>query len=199
MPKTKHDTAQTTSGLIEVYSPTARAFHWIVVALLAIQFPIGFYMVYRGSDLNIWDSVTNNLYSGHKLLGVIILAIVILRFAYRMMAGAPSPEPTLEPWQRVVSEITHWAIYVLLFAVPILGYIGVSMFPALNIFGAFNLPALTGPDKAMSKEVFALHAWGAFILGGLIVMHIGAAMQHNLIRKDNVLGRMLPSALRKEK
>ena len=79
MPKTSKDTVQTTSGLIEIYSPTARAFHWIVVILIAIQIPIGFYMAYRGGDLKIWDSLTNNLYSSHKLIGVIILALVALR------------------------------------------------------------------------------------------------------------------------
>ncbi len=198
MPKTSKNTAQTTSGLIEIYSPTARAFHWIVVLLIAIQIPIGFYMAYRGGDLNIWDSVTNNLYSSHKLIGVIILALVALRLAYRLIKGAPAPEPTLEPWQRIVSELTHWGIYVLLFAVPILGYLGVSMFPALDIFGAFKLPAIAAPDKAMSKEMFEYHELAAYALIALIAMHFGAAMHHYIFRKDNVLGRMLPHALRKE-
>jgi len=198
MPRSNIPTVETTSGAIEVYSSTARAYHWIVVALIAIQVPIGLYMVYRGGTLNIWDATTNNLYSAHKLLGVIILLFVLLRLGYRLTAGAPHPEPTLEPWQRTVSEITHWARYGLLIAVPILGYIGVSMFPALNIFGAFSLPAITAPDKASSEVVFWWHAYAAFALIGLVGMHIGAAMFHAMVRKDNVLGRMLPSALRKK-
>lgn len=194
MPKT----VATTSGTIEVYSPTARFFHWIVVLLIAIQIPVGVYMVYRGSVLNIWDATTNQLYSGHKLAGVIILTLVVFRLLYRLIAGAPSPEPTLEPWQRTVSELNHWGLYLLLLAVPLLGYIGVSMFPALNIFGAFNLPALTAPDKEMSKVVFQWHMYGAIALGALIAMHVGAALYHFVIRQDNVLGRMLPGALRRE-
>ncbi|MCH9806152.1 MAG: cytochrome b [Alphaproteobacteria bacterium] len=197
MPRSPKDTVETTSGPVEVYSGTARILHWTVVTLIAIQVPIGLYMVYRGGTLNIWDATTNNLYSGHKLLGLIILAVMILRLAYRLIAGAPAHEPTLEPWQRVVSELTHWAIYALLIIVPILGYIGVSQFPALNIFGAFNLPGIVAPDKAMSETTFWWHATAAFALLGLIAMHIGAAMFHNIIRKDNVLGRMLPGALRK--
>ncbi len=198
MPRTKEKTVQTTSGTIEIYSPTARAFHWIVAFLVLIQIPVGMYMHYRGNDLNIWDSVTNNLYSGHKLFGLIILGLVILRLAYRLTAGAPKPEPTIEPWQHTVSELNHWALYLLLLAVPILGYIGVSMFPALDIFGAFKLPAITEPDKAMSEQVFLLHALGGFALAGLIALHVGAALYHYVIRQDNVLGRMLTVALRRE-
>lgn len=198
MPRTTANTARTTSGLIEIYSPTARAFHWIVAFLVLIQIPVGLYMVYRGSVLNIWDSVTNNLYSGHKLTGVVILTLVVLRLLYRLSAGAPKPEPTIEPWQHRVSELNHWALYLLLLVVPVLGYIGVSMFPALNIFGAFDLPAVTAPDKKMSEEVFFWHATGAFTLAGLIAMHVGAALYHYVIRQDNVLGRMLTAALRRE-
>ncbi|MBU2582534.1 MAG: cytochrome b [Alphaproteobacteria bacterium] len=197
MPRRNIQTVETTSGSIEVYAPPARAYHWIVVALIAIQVPIGLYMVYRGGTLNIWDALTNNLYSSHKLLGVIILAVVIARLAYRLRAGAPHPEPTLEPWQRSVSEITHWAIYLLLLLVPVLGYVGVSMYPALNIFGAFSLPAIAPPDKATAEAVFYWHGLAAFALIGLIGMHVGAAIFHYAIRKDNVLGRMLPGALRK--
>ena len=197
MPRSNLPTVETTSGAIEVYSSTARAYHWIVVALIAIQAPVGLYMVYRGGTLNIWDATTNNLYSTHKLVGVIILLFVLLRLGYRLTAGAPHPEPTLEPWQRSVSEIVHWAIYLLLLVVPILGYIGVSMYPALTIFGAFNLPAITGPDKPTAEAIFGWHGYAAFTLLGLVALHIGAAIYHNIIRKDNVLGRMLPGALRK--
>ncbi len=198
MPRSNIPTVETTSGAIEVYTPTARAYHWIVVALIAIQAPVGLYMVYRGGTLNIWDATTNNLYSAHKLVGVTILLFVLLRLGYRLTAGAPHPEPTIEPWQKTVSEITHWAIYVLLLVVPILGYIGVSMYPALNIFGAFNLPALTAPDKKLAEAIFGWHAYAAFALIGLVTLHIGAALFHHIIRKDNVLGRMLPAALRKD-
>ena len=194
----KANTAATTSGTIEIYSPTARFFHWLVVLLIAVQIPVGIYMVYRGKDLNIWDSVTNQLYSGHKLAGVIILGLVALRLLYRLFAGAPAPEPTLDPWQRTISELNHWALYLLLLVVPILGYVGVSMFPALSIFGAFNLPAITAPDKEMSKVVFQWHMYGAMALGGLIALHVAAALYHYVFRRDNVLGRMWPGALHRE-
>jgi cytochrome b561 len=197
MPRTNSNVVETTSGQIEVYSSTARSFHWLVVLLIAIQIPVGLYMVYRGTDLNIWDATTNQLYSGHKLTGVVILFLVLLRLAYRLIAGAPSPEPTLEPWQRTISALNHWGLYLLLLIVPILGYIGVSMYPALDIFGLFKLPALVEPDKKMSTTVFLWHFYGAMALLALIGLHVCAALFHLVIRQDNVMGRMWPGALRK--
>jgi cytochrome b561 len=198
MQRTNSKTVDTTSGQIEVYSSTARTFHWLIVLLLLGQIPVGMYMAYRGGELNIWDATTNNLYSGHKLVGLVILALVVLRLLYRLAAGAPRPEPTIESWQHNMSRLNHWGLYLLLLIVPILGYLGVAMYPALNLFGAFNLPALVGPDKSMAENVFEWHEAGALALLALIALHIAAALYHYVIRQDNVLGRMLPPALRKD-
>ncbi len=182
---------------VETYSRIARLLHWTTVVLLAVQFPVGLYMVYRGNSLNLWDNLTNALYSSHKLVGVTILLIVLWRLVYRMTRGAPADEPTIEPWQRVVSHLNHWGLYVLLLAAPIAGYIGISLFPALDIFGLFSLPAVTAPDKEAAKTVFWVHGLLVSLLALMIAFHVGAALYHYLIRKDNVLGLMIPRLLRR--
>lgn len=194
----RNDAASTTKAppqavkpIVEVYSPAARMFHWITVALIALQVPIGFYMVYRGATLNIWDGLTNNLYSSHKLIGFIILWLMLARLYYRLSRGAPADEPTIEPWQKVVSHITHWAIYVLLILVPIGGWIGVSAYPATSIFELFSLPSIWSEDKKFAEMILAYHSQAAIVLCLLIAMHVGAALFHHLIRKDNVLRRMI--------
>ena len=188
----------TTSAVAhEVYSPVARQFHWWTVALIAVQVPVGVLMAYRGNVLNIWDGLTNNLYSTHKLFGLVILAVVIARLAYRLRNGAPADEPTLEPWQKAVSHVTHWAIYGLLLVVPVLGWLGISYFPALSVFGV-NLPGLVSPDEAAAAKVLFAHLIGAFLLVILIGMHVGAALFHYVIRKDGVLNRMLPALPRRD-
>ncbi len=180
---------------VELYSPTARRFHWWTVLLVLIQLPLGLYMSYRGNTLGIFDDVTNNLYSSHKLVGIIIFIVVVLRLLNRLTRGAPPPEPTITWWQRGASAINHWGLYALLLALPIVGYIGVSQYPALDIFG-MTLPGIVAADQDASARTFLLHFWGAMLLVALIAMHFGAAMFHYLIRKDNVLTRMLPSARR---
>lgn len=196
-PNTEGATRAGVTSEAPVYSPIARRFHWAVVGLLLIQVPIGLYMVYRGTTLNIWDGLTNNLYSFHKLLGVIILAVVVLRLGYRLVHGAPADEPTLEWWQKAASHITHWSLYGMLLIIPVLGWIGVSRYPALGIFGIFELPALGGPDQKAAELYFYLHKMLAFLMILAIGAHVGAALFHYFIRKDGVLTRMLPGMKRR--
>jgi cytochrome b561 len=182
---------------VEIYKRTARVLHWVTVALVAIQLPVGLYMTYRGNTLNVWDAVTGGLYNGHKVAGLIILLVVLWRLGYRLTRGAPSDEPTIEPWQRFASHLNHWGLYILLICAPIAGYIGISLFPALDIFGLFSLPGLVAPDKEAAKTAFAVHKLLVVLLVLLIAVHVAAALFHYFVRKDNVLGRMIPRLLRR--
>ena len=76
--------------------------------------------------------------------------------------------------------------------VPVLGWIGVSLYPALDIFGLFNLPALVAPNQGASSMAFMAHKLGAFALLALVGLHVAAALFHFIVRKDGVLRRMLP-------
>ena len=187
-----HDPMTGMAGRAAVYSPVARRFHWITVAAVFIMIPLGLGMTYRGNTLDIWDGLTNGLYSAHKLLGFLVLWLTAGRLAYRLLRGAPPDEPTLAWWQKLGSHLVHWALYGLLLIVPLFGWIGVSLFPALTIFDLFNLPALTGPNEEAAKRVLALHGWLAMLLMLAIAGHIMAALSHHFIRKDGVLRRMLP-------
>ena len=185
----------TSETQLEIYSPPARRFHWWTVALILIQVPLGLYMAYRGNVLGIFDDLTNNLYSSHKLIGIIIFLVVLARLAYRLMHGAPADEPTLERWHKAASHFNHWGLYLLLLATPIAGYIGISQYPALNIFG-IPLPGIVGADQDAASRTFMIHFWLALVLVAFIAVHVAAALYHYVIRKDNVLTRMLPSLRR---
>lgn len=176
----------------QTYSTGARHFHWWTFAFVTVQFILGFGMLVRASWLDIWDFLTNTMYSAHKLLGMLILLLVIARLVYRLRRGAPDHEPSLEPWHRAVSHATHWSIYGLLILVPLLGWFGVQLYPALDVFGLFSLPAAVGPDKDASRTVLWLHSLTAFALAALLAMHVGAALFHHFIRQDGVLTRMVP-------
>jgi cytochrome b561 len=181
----------------EHYSGLARFFHWLSVLIVFIMVGTGMLMVYRGKDLNIWDQLTNNLYMTHKTLGLALLVLIALRLLYRVFHGAPDDEPSLNFFHRFMSHSTHWALYGLLIALPLVGWYGVSLFPALNIFGGLKIPALVAPDQGLSKLVFWFHAVMAYALMALVAMHIGAGLYHHILRGDNVLRRMLPSLKQK--
>ena len=174
-----------------VYSPMARAFHWITVAVIAVQLPVGLYMVWRGNNVA-FDATTNWLYNAHKLVGFLILWLIAARLLYRLVHGAPADEPTLEWWQKAAAHATHWGLYVLLMVLPILGWVGVSYYGARGTFGGFSLPALVGEDKAAAETILALHKWAAYVLIAMLGAHIAAAIYHHAIRGDGVLRRMLP-------
>ncbi|HPG89095.1 MAG TPA: cytochrome b [Hyphomicrobium sp.] len=187
---------------IPIYSTAARHYHWWVAALIAIQFPIGLYMVYRGEEMvgvndkgepvkGVWDALTGTLYSSHKIIGLIILLVVLLRLGYRLTQGAPRSDPGVPPALIGISHLVHWLIYVLLIVVPIGGYLGISYGNYLDIFGV-QFPALTPENKDMSEEIFEYHELGAKILLALVTLHIGGALYHKYIRKDRVVERMLP-------
>lgn len=188
----KHGPVTIDADAPPVYSAVARRLHWITAAAVLVMIPLGLGMAYRGNTLNLWDGLTNALYSSHKLIGFMVLWLSAGRLAYRLFHGAPPDEPTLEWWQKAGSHILHWALYGLLLAVPLLGWIGVSLYPSLTIFGLFDLPALARPSEGAAKRVLALHGWLAVALALAVAGHIGAALFHHVIRRDGVLRRMLP-------
>jgi cytochrome b561 len=80
--------------------------------------------------------------------------------------------------------------------VPVLGYLGISYYPAFDVFN-FSYPNVFGvePDEAKSAQIFYWHKMGAYLMAGLIALHVAAALYHYFIRRDNVLGRMWPRFL----
>lgn len=174
------------------YGVPARLLHWLMALLIAIQLLVGVIMSYRGNVLDLWNATTDFLYSTHKSLGFLLLILLLVRFLIRMIAGAPPPETDLPRWQIRVAAANHAGLYLLLLLVPLLGWFGTSLFPALEVFSTISLPAISGPDRAASDTVFTLHGLAALLLALLIGLHVGAALHHHFIRRDGVLRRMLP-------
>jgi cytochrome b561 len=187
MPDTKNAPSQT-------YTPLARALHWTVAVLILVQIVFGVIMTVGGPEPNFWAMLTTKLalYDVHKLLGVVVLGLVLLRLVNRIVRDVPPEDPALEPWQRAAATLVHAWIYLLMIVVPLLGWIGISLYPALTLFKLFDLPALTGANRAASESVLIAHAFGAYFLVALILAHIGAALFHHFVRRDDTLRRMLP-------
>lgn len=177
---------------LPVYGGIARSFHWVTVLAVFAMLPLGLAMTYRGNTLNIWDTTTDALYGAHKLIGFLLLWLTAGRLIYRLVHGAPPDESSLAWWEKAASHLVHWLLYGLLLVVPLLGWIGVSLFPALDVFGLFNLPALASPNEAAANRVLGIHGTLALTLGALAGLHILAALYHGFVRRDGVLRRMWP-------
>lgn len=201
---------ETTNYDIPIYNRPARLFHWWVALLILLQMPIGFYMHYRRTEmpsvdetgkplldeagevvLGVFDDVTKFFYSSHKLIGLLVLLLVLLRLSYRLIKGAPQPDPSVPPLLTKIARVVHLGMYALLLLVPIGGYIAISYGGYLNVFG-ITLPAITAEDKKFADELFEFHGIGATVLLALVGLHIFAAFYHRFLRGDRVLERMLP-------
>lgn len=172
---------------VDHYSGIAKFLHWTVaVCVLAI--------IAAGLTMNNVDPGTlqNILYTVHRSLGVLVLFLMLIRLVYRLMHGAPPHEPTLTAMQRMVSHAVHMALYVLLIAQPIIGWVATSAYGAkISFFGLFTLPDLVAKDQALSEPLFAVHMWMGLLIAALAAMHIAAALFHHFILKDGVLRRMM--------
>ena len=116
----------------------------------------------------------------------------MLRRVTSLARGAPPPVATLTALERIVSHAVHVVLYILLLVVPLLGWAGISAYPALDVFGLFNLPSILPADQALANRILGVHGLLAQILGLLAAVHIAAALYHRFIRRDGVLRRMWP-------
>ena len=166
----------------------SKALHWLVVALILAMAWIGLTM---GDLPNGPDKIAT--YALHKSIGISILALVVLRLGWRLYAGAPHAVAGTPGWQERIASLTHWALYALLLAMPISGWVlnSSSGFP-LQWFGLVNLPAIAGRDQDVHELAETIHETLFWILITLVVLHAAAAFYHHLFQRDATLARMLP-------
>ena len=140
-----------------------------------------------------WGPLKNQLYDLHRSFGTLVLVLVALRIVWRLYSRPPALPDTVAPWQRLAAHLAHFGLYVCLIAMPLLGWIGTSLYGAkITVFGLFVLPPIVAKDRPNSEWVLELHAWLGMAFAALIVMHIAAALVHHFVHKDDVLKRMLP-------
>lgn len=174
------------------WGPISQLLHWAIVALIAWMAWLGLTMV----DMPPTPAKINT-YALHKSLGLTLLALVVLRLAWRLFAGSPRPVPGTPTWQERIASITHWALYALLFAIPLSGWVfnSASGYP-LQWFKQVNLPAIAGRSEDLAAIAIQVHEYGFWLLLLLVVMHAGAAFHHHFFRGDDTLRRMLPALRR---
>ena len=171
------------------YKPTARLLHWLTAILILATFPIGIAMVEGGLARPTQDL----LFVLHKNGGVIILALVLARLAYRALNPAPPLPYSMPDWQRKVAALTHWLLYLLVIVMAVSGYVRVKAagFP-LEWFDAMGLPSLVPKSEGLAKTAESIHLTARFVLAALILTHVGAAILHGVIKRDGVFQRMWP-------
>jgi cytochrome b561 len=161
--------------------------HWVSAVLIVTLFGLGWRMVSLPPSPSKFE-----LYLLHKSLGLVVLALSVVRLLWRV--GGPAPAPVDGPlWQRRAAGGAHWLLYALLFALPLSGWLFNSFvgFP-LSLFGLVNLPPLAAPEPALKESARLTHVWLGYLLVALLAMHAAAALHHQFVKRDGTLSRMLP-------
>lgn len=183
------DTATHRAG--STYSRTAIALHWAIAALVLATIPLGWFGATYETEIA--QSATN----AHKSIGILILTLTLARVAWRLSHKPPALPETMAPALRWVAKITHVLFYTLLLVLPLSGWWMSSAVPDPGRhefgFGFFNVPFLPVPRGWPSAgPAHFIHTNLAWLMIGLVLLHIGAALKHQFIDKDNILARMLP-------
>jgi cytochrome b561 len=198
-----------TGNSADRWGAVARAFHWGMLVLIAVQIPLGLWMVdvYEvyaetfGDDT--WVMRTSNW---HHTLGFVVLAAVCARLSWRALQPVPELPGRLPPWQRRLARLTHGMLYVLLLVYPLTGWAALSAYEGefpIFLFGWSEVPRLVpqaAADAFFNYEFFAIIHRACWRIGAaLLLLHVGAALWHHYRAHDGVLLRMLtgkPTKLR---
>ena len=171
------------------WGATSQLLHWTIAVLILSIGAVGLVMgELPRSPKWFW------VYTLHKSLGLTVLALVLVRIAWRLYAGAPPPVEGTPRWQARLASLTHGAIYVLILAMPLSGWLydSASGLRPFRWFGLAEVPKLSPPHEALADAMHETHELLFWVLIALVIGHAGAALYHHFVRRDATLARMLP-------
>lgn len=185
---------------IQRYHVGAIILHWVVALFLLATLFLGLFL----------DQIPNGpdkftAYQLHKSLGISVLLLGVFRLIWRLTHKVPALPADMPAWEKLVAHVTHWIFYILIIGIPLSGWALVSASP-LNIptmlYGLVQWPHLPGFDmvenrKALKDMIGDVHEFLAYSVLVLFVLHVGAALRHHFIMRDETILRMTPAWMEK--
>jgi cytochrome b561 len=169
------------------YETTAKVFHWLIVALLLVQYSIGWLMPDIHGGMKPGAAMTF-----HISFGIAILTLIVLRLAWRLTHPV-APESSLPPWQRLSSEAAHWLLYALVMTTTVTGWLFASFRGwSISLFYLVPLPMLASENAPAAEAFDGWHQAMEWTLLVVIGIHVAMAMAHIFIYRDRIMQRMLP-------
>ncbi len=173
------------------YGSVAQVLHWAIVVMLIVQVTLG--KVAHELPVGLERLV---MMARHKSLGITILGLALVRLAWRWI-DRPPPPPPMPRWQSLAARLNHRALYGLLFALPLSGWLMSSAANRpVSWFGLAQLPDFVAPDPGLKDLFEETHELLVNVLFALAGLHVAAALKHQFIDRDGLLQRMLPGRVR---
>jgi cytochrome b561 len=175
------------SGTPSEYNGVAKGLHWLTLVLLVVQFGVAWTMPEVDRDAKPVD-----LIAWHLSIGVFILLLMLVRLGWRAISAVPAAPANLAPALRLLSRVTHFLLYGILIVLPLLGWIYASSRGwAVRVFGVIPLPPLVPSGSRWGDDMGDVHMAVAYVLLGVVGLHVLGALYHQFSLKDAVLQRML--------
>ncbi len=170
------------------YDPVTKILHWLVFLAVAAQFAVGEFMPHIGRNTQ-----EVGLVAIHIGLGGFVLLLIVAAIAWRLTHPVPQL-PELPGWQRIAASLTHWALYLLILTMVVLGWAAANFRGwSLTVFGV-TLPGLANKGDSWAHTAGDIHTFLVYVLLGLVVLHVVAALYHHFMLRDKVMRRILPGA-----
>jgi len=166
------------------YGHLAKIFHWLIFILLAFMIVYGYFLD------DIPKPYQPAAYNIHKLTGLLILVLMLLRGSWALINIKPTL-PANHRWENLTERTVHGLLYIVVIAMPLAGWIGSTAAGHPPRLGSFNMLLPIVQNKAVANVAFTLHGYLAIAIIVLVSIHVLAALFHHCVRKDNVLRRMI--------
>jgi cytochrome b561 len=169
------------------YTKVAIWLHWLIGAAVIVNISLA--MLTEGLP----RETHREAMAIHKALGVTVLALTLIRIAWRL-GHRPPPLPASVPaWQRPLSRIVHFLFYALLILLPLSGWVWMSAADRpIDFFGLFTLPPIAAPGKALADTMHERHEMLGLTMLALVIVHVLAALKHQFVDRSGVNARMNP-------
>lgn len=170
--------------VVTSFSPLARLLHWLMALLILAMLFIGVGMV---GSLAPWQP---RLVALHKPLGLFLLGLLVLRIVVRLRQPIPALPVDMPGWQQRLAHLSHGLLYLLMLALPLLGWAmqGAGGYPL--VVAGWVVPAIAPQQPDLYALLRAAHGYLAYALFAGVLLHLAAALFHGLIRRDSVLTSM---------
>lgn len=175
---------------VQRYTRTAVVLHWLIAFGITALLVMGFLMMGPDPAINVGVPIV----PPHKLLGITVLWLVIVRVLWRGTHRPPEDTAPYARWERSLAHAVHLLLYVMMLAMPLSGWIMSSAQPQphpIDFFGLFQWPLLPIAGRSEIGQAAAfVHNNGAWVLLGLLALHIAGTLKHVLLDRNNILTRM---------
>ena len=187
----RYDIASMDAHMNRQWHPVIKMLHWLMAFLVFVQFALGW--LAEGWHLS---PAKLDLFVWHKSIGMLILALVLVRIVARLIYRSPGFPAELSAREAWLARVNQFLLYALMLSAPISGWIinSAANIP-FRVFWSFNLPDITGPDKELASAAELWHLRLFILLALLVLVHAGAALNHHLRKHNNILRNMLPGRL----